>query len=223
MIFSVFIVLITLGAACAQSQSGRTTLYWDCCKESCAWPGKANVSAPVQSCDISNNPLSNNNVQSGCGTGGAYACANHSPFAVNETLAYGFAAVKLQNSSEALWCCQCYELTFTSSTVRGQKMIVQATNTGDYSDNNHFDLMVPGGGVGDFVKGCATQYNASLTGWGARYGGVSKASECSQLPPALQAGCRWRFTWFKSASIPTVSTLPYLIANHGFMPPTGRL
>ncbi|CAE7177708.1 unnamed protein product [Rhizoctonia solani] len=149
MIFSsILIALATLGAASAQSGSGQTTRYWDCCKESCGWAGKASVTAPIQSCGISNNPLSDNNVQSGCNGGGAYACATHSPFAVNDSLAYGFAAVNIQGGSESSWCCQCYELTFTSGPVSGQKMVVQATNTGGDLGNNHFDLMIPGGGVG---------------------------------------------------------------------------
>ena len=28
-----------------------TTGYWDCCKLSCAWPGKGNVDKPVRSCE----------------------------------------------------------------------------------------------------------------------------------------------------------------------------
>ncbi|CAE6384560.1 unnamed protein product [Rhizoctonia solani] len=214
---TVFIALATLGAANAQSGSGKTTRYWDCCKESCGWSGKASVSAPVQSCDINNNPLSDNSVQSGCNGGGAYACANHSPFAVNDSLAYGFAAVNIQGGSESSWCCQCYELTFTSGSVSGQKMIVQATNTGGDLGNNHFDLMIPGGGVGIFGQGCAAQYGASSTGWGAQYGGVSSLAECSQLPSALQAGCQWRFNWFKGADNPSVTfqqvTCPTALTN----------
>ncbi|KAB5589690.1 putative effector protein/endoglucanase [Ceratobasidium theobromae] len=168
------IALATFSATLAQSGSGVTTRYWDCCKESCGWSGKASVTAPVQSCDINNNPLSDNNVQSGCNGGGAYACANHSPFAVSDSLAYGFAAVSIQGGSESTWCCQCYELTFTSGAVSGQKMVVQATNTGGDLGSNHFDLMIPGGGVGAFPQGCVAQYGAPSTGWGAQYGGVSR-------------------------------------------------
>ncbi|CAE6409405.1 unnamed protein product [Rhizoctonia solani] len=170
----------------AQSGTGATTRYWDCCKGSCGWSGKASVSAPIRSCDKSNNPLSDYNAQSGCGGGPAYACSNNSPWAVNDSLAYGFAAVKLQGGTESSWCCQCYELTFTSGP-------------------NHFDLMIPGGGVGIFGQGCATQYGAPSNGWGNQYGGVSSRSECSQLPSALQAGCYWRFDWFKGADNPSVN------------------
>jgi hypothetical protein len=47
-----------LGAALpllAYSQTaGVTTRYWDCCKGSCSWSGKASVSHPVNTCDINN-------------------------------------------------------------------------------------------------------------------------------------------------------------------------
>jgi len=38
--------------------------------------------------------------------------------------------VKLAGSSEQQWCCQCYELTFTSGPVKGKKFVIQAVNTG---------------------------------------------------------------------------------------------
>jgi hypothetical protein len=57
-------------------------------------------------------------------------CSDQSPWAVSDSLAYGFAAVSIPNESESDWCCACYELTFTSTSIAGKKMIVQATNTG---------------------------------------------------------------------------------------------
>ena len=39
-------------------------------------------------------------------------------------------------------------LTFTSGPVSGKKMVVQVTNTGGDLGDNHFDLQMPGGGVG---------------------------------------------------------------------------
>jgi hypothetical protein len=88
--------------------------------------------------------------------GRAYMCANQSPWAVDDTTAYGFAAVKLSGKTESDWCCACYELTFTSGPVLGKKMIVQATNTGGDLGNNHFDIAIPGGGVGIF-NACTSQ------------------------------------------------------------------
>lgn len=130
-----------LGAAGA-SGSGHTTRYWDCCKPSCVWPGKGPVSGPVASCDIHNNRLSDPNAASGCNGGSAYMCADQSPWAVSHDLAYGFAAVNIAGSDESSSCCACYELTFTSGTVAGKKMIVQATNTGGDLGSNQFDLAV---------------------------------------------------------------------------------
>lgn len=39
-------------------------------------------------------------------------------------------------------------LTFTSTSIAGKKMIVQATNTGADLGEGQFDLAIPGGGVG---------------------------------------------------------------------------
>ncbi|KAI8075435.1 endo-beta-D-1,4-glucanase [Gilbertella persicaria] len=185
------------------SGDGTTTRYWDCCKASCSWPGKASVSAPVDTCGKNGISLLDSNTQSGCNGGEGYMCNNNQPWAVNDDLAYGFAAASIAGSNEAGWCCGCYELTFTSGAVSGKKMVVQVTNTGGDLGSNHFDLQLPGGGVGIF-NGCQSQWGAPSDGWGQRYGGVSSASECSQLPSALQAGCKFRFNWFKNADNPTM-------------------
>ncbi|KAK1021141.1 hypothetical protein LTS16_026710, partial [Friedmanniomyces endolithicus] len=86
----------TLTAAQSVSGQGQTTRYWDCCKGSCAWTGKADVSAPITTCDIHDKPLTDANAASGCNSGGtAYMCSDQSPWAVNDTMAYGFAAVSI--------------------------------------------------------------------------------------------------------------------------------
>lgn len=69
-------------------------------------------------------------------------CGNQSPWAVSDTLAYGFAATSIAGGTEASWCCACYELTFTSTAIAGKKMIVQATNTGGDLGSNQFDISV---------------------------------------------------------------------------------
>ena len=69
-------------------------------------------------------------------------CSDQSPWAVSDTLSYGFTATVISGGSEATWCCACYELTFTSSSIAGKKMIVQATNTGGDLAANQFDLAV---------------------------------------------------------------------------------
>lgn len=127
------------------SGTGKTTRYWDCCKASCGWKGKATLASgsnPVGSCDAKDNLLTNYDAKSGCNSGVAYMCSNQSPWAVSETLAYGFAATTISGGKEASWCCACYELTFTSGAVAGKKMIVQATNTGGDLAANQFDIAV---------------------------------------------------------------------------------
>ncbi|CAD6446395.1 d89ecf3c-88e0-40ef-93fe-ec863e1b6826 [Sclerotinia trifoliorum] len=191
------------------SGSGTTTRYWDCCKPSCAWSGKATLasgSGPVGTCDIHDSPLSDPtaNAVSGCDGGSSYMCSDQSPWAVTDDLAYGYAAVNIAGGSESSWCCACYELTFTSTALAGKKMIVQATNTGGDLGSNQFDLAIPGGGVGIF-NGCTKEFGAPSSGWGAQYGGVSSASACSSFPAALQAGCNFRFGWFEGADNPTVN------------------
>ncbi|KAK4101611.1 glycoside hydrolase family 45 protein [Parathielavia hyrcaniae] len=192
---------LALGQA---SGSGKTTRYWDCCKPSCGWPGKGGN--PIRTCDRSDNVLNDGgNTRSGCDSGGgAYMCSNQSPWAVSDSLAYGWAAVNLAGSSESQWCCACYELTFTSGPVQGKKMVVQASNTGADLGNNHFDIAMPGGGVGIF-NACTNQYGAPPNGWGDRYGGIHTKSECASFPEKLKAGCNWRFDWFQGADNPDVT------------------
>lgn len=170
---------------------------------SCAWSGKAAVSAPVDVCSIKDEPLTDT-ASNGCTGGNAYTCSDQSPWAVNEDLAYGFAAVNIAGGSESSWCCACYELTFTSTALAGKKMVVQATNTGADLGSNQFDIAMPGGGVGIY-NGCTDEWGAPSEGWGAQYGGISANSTCDTFPAALQAGCHWRFDWFEGADNPTVS------------------
>ncbi|CAF1614567.1 unnamed protein product [Didymodactylos carnosus] len=72
--------------------NGKTTRYWDCCKASCGWAGKAMVSSPVQTCQANGVAAVGINEQSGCNGGNAYMCNNQQPWAVNDKLSYGFAA-----------------------------------------------------------------------------------------------------------------------------------
>lgn len=191
--------------ASSTADSGITTRYWDCCKPSCAWPGKAQVSEPVRTCnrqDLWPSPL-DPNAQSACGNGEAYTCSNNGPWAVNDNLAYGFAAAKLAGKSERDWCCACYELTFTTTELRGKKMIVQATSTGGDLEQNHFDIAMPGGGVGYYTQGCAKQFPGVWQG--AQYGGYTQRSDCDRLPAGqFRDGCYFRFDWFKNADNPRV-------------------
>ncbi|KAH0359343.1 glycoside hydrolase family 45 protein, partial [Aureobasidium melanogenum] len=199
-----FIALLALATGFASvasaAQTGKTTRYWDCCKGSCAWPGKADVSAPITTCDKNDNPLTDANTASSCDGGSAYMCSDQSPWAVSDNLAYGFAAANIAGGSEESWCCSCYKLTFTTTSIAGKTMIVQATNTGGDLGSNQFDLAIPGGGVGIF-NACTDEWNAPASGWGAQYGGIS-TNTCSAFPKALQPGCGFRFDWFENADNP---------------------
>ncbi|KXX80957.1 Endoglucanase-5 [Madurella mycetomatis] len=186
-------------AAHAASGSGQSTRYWDCCKPSCSWPGKAPVNQPVFACDANFQRINDFGATSGCDGGSAYSCADHAPWAINDNLSYGFAATALSGETESSWCCACYALTFTSGPVAGKTMVVQSTSTGGDLGSNHFDLNIPGGGVGLF-DGCTPQFGGLP---GAQYGGISDRSQCSSFPSQLQPGCNWRFDWFMNADNPS--------------------
>jgi hypothetical protein len=162
----------------------------------------------VQQCSANDKPLAQTsnantlyNTPSGCDGGTSYACSKQSPYAVNATLSYGFAAAKLKNQGEYNVCCACYILTFQDGPVKNKRMVVQVTNIGYDLTDNHFDIAIPGGGQGIF-KGCTRQY-VNYYG-GATYGGVSTIKECDKLPTNQKPGCLWRFNWFKNADNPKV-------------------
>lgn len=106
---SSLVALLALFVAPGLSDTGVTTRYWDCCKPSCAWPGKSQVSEPVLTCNKQDQWDFNSNLASGCGGGEAYTCGNNGPWAINDNLAYGFAAANLNGKSESDWCCACYQ------------------------------------------------------------------------------------------------------------------
>lgn len=55
----------------------------------------------------------------------------------------------------------------------GKILIAQITNTGGPLSQNHFDIAIPGGGVGPATFGCWNEFDAPLNGWGEAFGGVS--------------------------------------------------
>lgn len=76
---NIAILALMTGAATvdAQQKTGKTTRYWDCCKGSCGWQGKASVNQPITSCDKNDNPLQNMGAKNACENGGqAYMCTN---------------------------------------------------------------------------------------------------------------------------------------------------
>ncbi|KAF3008655.1 hypothetical protein E8E13_008789 [Curvularia kusanoi] len=149
LVLELFVVL----ASCANlnySGEALTTRYWDCCKPSCAWRGKASVTNPVGSCSADEKPI-DVDAGTGCNGGTAYACSQQQPWAVNDTLSYGFAGVYLTkeivgDKTEDAWCCACYQLDFTSEPLRGKSMIIQASNTA-YLEEIQLRLMAARGSM----------------------------------------------------------------------------
>jgi hypothetical protein len=140
--------VLTQGALLNYTGEAITTRFWDCCKPSCAWNGKADVNKPVLSC-TADNKVTDVAAGTACGTGGtAYQCSDQQPWAINDTLSYGFAGAfilpSLTNGGiEGAWCCACYQLDFTSEPLRGKTLIVQASNTAyDVTTTNRFSLAV---------------------------------------------------------------------------------
>jgi len=196
-----------------------TTGYWDCCKPSCSWSGKGNVKIPVQACDAQTGErLANPDEPSVCQGGRAASCANNQPFVVNERLSMGFAAAAVGGASGLTGdanCGQCFELFFTPRQyiagsgrwggahpwLAGRTMIVQVTNIGyDVTGEHSFDIQIPGAGQGIFDTGCVAQFpNHTINDFDCdvRYGGCPRARGCKRLPQELQAGCLWRFEWYK--------------------------
>ncbi len=197
--------------------NGFATRYWDCCKPSCGWT--ANASNPVDSCNISDQNIGvNDNDRNGCEGGTAFTCHSWAPWAVSDTLSYGFAAFNGAN------CGTCYQIQFSGSSSRGtatpgiagKQMVVQVTNIGGI-EQNQFDILIPGGGVGA-MNGCSTQWGASDLG--VQYGGWRSScgadagcirSKCEAAfgnDAKLMAGCEWYITWFQMADNPDITYAP---------------
>jgi len=83
------------GGGGGDRQNGVTTRYWDCCKASCGWAGKASVSEPVLTCQKDGVTAAGVNEQSGCNGGPAYMCNNQQPWSISANLSYGYAAAHI--------------------------------------------------------------------------------------------------------------------------------
>lgn len=182
---------------------------------------------PVQSCNIEDKPT-DMAAGTGCNGGTAYQCSNQQPWAINDTMSYGYAGVFItpdltHGGIEGAWCCACYQLDFTEEPLKGKSMIVQASNTAyDITTTNRFSLavssfilrgtsyskadflQVPGGNTTS-TNACAQQYGVDQSVFGEVMAGVSSKDDCKNLPTPLQAGCNWRFDWFGDASSPRYS------------------
>lgn len=221
------------GDAC----KGYATRYWDCCKAHCGWEGNVNpATEPLMSCNKNDQSLGAvYDVMSSCQApqeNSAFTCYDEAPWAVSDTLAYGFAAVPSQGDV----CGRCYQLDFDgtghynaqdpgSVALTGKRMIVQATNIGFDVGGGQFDILTPGGGVGLF-DACSYQWGVQTSELGATYGGFM--TKCQEQNPGdhgkqkecvlgrcaavfdepglanLKQGCEWYVGWYEAADNPNL-------------------
>lgn len=189
---------------------GFATRYWDCCQTHCAQSSGHRCGQDGTS--------NTGNTTSACSGGGSFACYDEAPRAVSDCLSYGHIAKSNPN------CGGCYRIQFTgegqhnandpgSKLIKGRQMIVKVTNTGSDVAGNQFDLMIPGGGVGQ-NNACTTQWGTGDLG--AQFGGFltectgSHAAkkecvrqECMKIPAGrAREGCIWFVDWFEVADNP---------------------
>ena len=218
---------VSTSAACTHASyppitngtSGFATRYWDCCKPSCGWAANAN-NKPVHACGKDGVSTVSNDMQSALNGGGGYMCYWGAPWAVSDTLSYGFAAFN------NVPCGTCYQIQFTgkgqyngtdpgSMALNGKTMIVQVINIGDMGNPNQFDLLMPGGGVGGnnaCTGGGAPQWSNIDIGStdGGMIASCNRDKSCVQQKcqaafgnmPQLLAGCNWVTSWFAAADDP---------------------
>jgi hypothetical protein len=194
--------------------------YWDCCKPACGWSGNVRAGSPMTACDQQNQDLSSYDTKNACESGGsAYMCWDGAPFQVGDNLSYGFVAASGPNYV----CGRCFHLEFNGSghsgnnagatALNGKHMIVQVINNGGVAQDQ-FDLLIPGGGVGE-LNACNMQWgNADL---GARFGGFLAGcngdqscvrDKCNTIfadKPDLMAGCEWFLGWYQAADNPNLT------------------
>ncbi len=200
----------TAGLPAVNGGNGYATRYWDCCQTHCSQFDGHRCGQDGTS--------NTGNTQSACNGGGSFACYDQAPHAVTDCLSYGYIAKSNPN------CGGCYRIQFTgegqynandpgSKLLKGRQMIVKVSNTGGDVAGNQFDMMIPGGGVGQF-NACSRQWGTSDLG--AQYGGFLTEctgahsakkecvrQECMKIPAgSARDGCLWFVDWFQVADNP---------------------
>jgi hypothetical protein len=175
------------------TSTAKTTQYWDACKPSCGWSGKGGLRA--SSCNITGGSTGKNDDKSACDAGGtSFTCMNQAPWKLGN-VSFGYAAINMGS------CGDCYQLDFPN----GHVMVVMKSNIGNLNEGAAFDLMIPGGGVGDFDALSRQVQNSGVSNpdMGIRYGGFRLACNNSvscvkqkcdatfKNLPDLRAGCNW--------------------------------
>ncbi len=167
-------------------------------------------------CDNNNNSIASNS-NSACSGGNGFTCWDMVPWEVSCTVSYAYAAMSTSNFNS--YHGKCFQLDFYNSGLNGKSLIVQVTNDGGDVANNQFDILIPGGGVGQF-NACSNQWGVSNSSLGAQYGGfltqcggaATDASCVTSMCQAafgskseLMAGCSWFTGWFATANNPPVN------------------
>ncbi|MCL2207468.1 MAG: hypothetical protein FWB90_05145, partial [Fibromonadales bacterium] len=114
----------------------------------------------------------------------AYMCNDMIPHIVNDTLAYAFAATQNDGVQR---CGKCYQIQFdggewknesdglaarpNNRALKGKTLIVMSNNTGGLDDTTQFDIMIPGGGVGQH-DAFSEQIGVSKGELGIGFGGL---------------------------------------------------
>ena len=175
------------------------THYWDCCKPSCAWPG--HLGKIVKSCDAAGEKASSDpDEKSVCDDpNGSATCRDQLPWVSNRTL-FGFGAVAGDPKTSDV-CGKCFEVKFAHARHIDQAVIM-VTNGGSSAPGN-IDLLVPGGGFGQFT-GCRAYVGWDVytptgpcsgsgdTAGCAQYGGFKEESYCDTAfkeDAAAQVAC----------------------------------
>jgi hypothetical protein len=135
------------------------------------------------------------------------------PWRKSDNISYGFAASHSNGD-----CGKCFHIQFTNTAIKDKKMIVMISNIGGDVGNTQFDLMIPGGGVGqyDALSKQIRELGGSANNLGQQYGGFratcgnnascvrdmcNSAFSGSGLAD-LRAGCLWYVDWFQIADNP---------------------
>ena len=225
---------------------GFATRYWDACKPHCSWPEKVNQNANpyriARNCNIKGEEIPAftksedgtwlKGTVSSCDGGGAYTCIDMIPVAVNDTLAYAFGAAP--GADEKSTCGKCYLIQFTGEGKYGTKeahgllkkksLVIMSSNVGYDVSGGQFDIMIPGGGVGNF-NALSNQIGVSASDLGKQMGGFYSTCEdqlgadasvdtfkncvsqkCESVfkgrSSTLYDGCMWFVNWFETANNP---------------------
>lgn len=204
------VMVATFGLFAPVVESTAATMYYDCCKPSGSWPGKAPVYNPVAVCQadgktIVTGPKRDDPNSSGCGGGFEFQCSCQQPWtdSTNPTLGYAFAA--MTSTTEKDNECACYVAEFSGSKAgKINTLFYQVINDGGDVTSDGLDILVPGMGIGAMTQGCSAQWKGyDISKWGKQYGGLdTNRAGCYNLPKDLQHGCLWRMDdWGNSVNM----------------------